>query len=446
MPQSARNQFGFSTFFIVFLVVVLALMIVNFFGSVVKEEDIYGPSPTPTVSFNTNSCCENAECDPTKTSKSFDFTKPNGVKERYGLLKSQVTLKEFNAWLKDSNEKTPDGDPIILNASDTERFCGNGDQVWGGENPNTACTPIADDAMLYVCKENCGVTDRSSYRVCQLYGQVPCYGNADTVYDVYYSIPVYNQTGSVPDVIKKCNNTISTGRFDSKQIIVSPSPTTGKELQLRNFEIINVPLNKNSTPWMSPWCKPAIYLYPPQKTDINVQVFPVGQMTTTIPQYPVGGWKVTAYPDGRINSGQDVLSYLYYEAQIPDEKINKPTKGFVRKQSEVGNLLNEILPKLGLNLKESEEFIKYWTTVLPKQPSYYFVGIIPQEELDKLAPLNINPVPNKIIRVTIYFQALDGPINIESPTFTTPTRDGFTVVEWGGIFKKDPKYPFSCFM
>ena len=42
------------------------------------------------------------------------------------------------------------------------------------------------------------------------------------------------------------------------------------------------------------------------------------------------------------------------------------------------------------------------------------------------------PRPENIIRVTLYFQALDHKINANGPIIKPVKRGGFTVVEWGG--------------
>ena len=47
-------------------------------------------------------------------------------------------------------------------------------------------------------------------------------------------------------------------------------------------------------------------------------------------------------------------------------------------------------------------------------------------------PLYINPKPDTVIRILMEFKALDEPIDVVEQKLETPTRTGFTVVEWGG--------------
>lgn len=210
--------------------------------------------------------------------------------------------------------------------------------------------------------------------------------------------------------------------------------------------------------WWTPHCKPAVYLYPQQEQQINVQVaIPYGSFLYTDPIYPTGGWNVRAKPNGalhylgsdradstgKINYPSGVFPYLYYEARIHDSAIEKPTKGYVKKYEDIEKFYDEILPKLGLNSQETQEFKKYWLKALPKA-TYYFIGVVSQSNLNTIEPLTISPKQDTTIRVSLYFEALDTFTIIQPPTIQTPQRNGFTVVEWGGMVKRDKDHPFTC--
>ena len=47
-------------------------------------------------------------------------------------------------------------------------------------------------------------------------------------------------------------------------------------------------------------------------------------------------------------------------------------------------------------------------------------------------PLEIYPKPDSIIRVMMEWKPLTEIKEIQEQKLITPTRDGFTVVEWGG--------------
>ena len=56
--------------------------------------------------------------------------------------------------------------------------------------------------------------------------------------------------------------------------------------------------------------KPVIYLYPEQAQEVSVRLDYDGRLTDTIPAYG-DGWKVTAWPDGRLVNHSDGKEYPY---------------------------------------------------------------------------------------------------------------------------------------
>jgi hypothetical protein len=225
---------------------------------------------------------------------------------------------------------------------------------------------------------------------------------------------------------------------------------SNEQLQLEWFVFDSKTVLLNA--WWTPHCKPAVYLYPPQKMQVNVKVYPAGTLTYTDPLYDSKrGWTVDAYPDGKIYDSRYTIydksfNYLYFESKIHDQVIKKPTKGWVVKYEELDNLYQNILPKLGLNQQQTQDFAEYWKKALHPSP-YYFVGVIDQANVDQIERLEIIPKPAYINRVRIYFERLDSPKPVEAPVFTSPTTlnpSQFNVVEWGGMVKNDPNHPFTC--
>ncbi|MBI2593114.1 hypothetical protein HYW44_00525 [Candidatus Daviesbacteria bacterium] len=265
--------------------------------------------------------------------------------------------------------------------------------------------------------------------------------------------------------ILKCVDVGIESVIDPVVIVPSQKASDIKEqLQLEWFVVKQAKLLPKS--WWTPECKPAIYLYPKQKQLVNVKVFPRGELTYVDPPYDFErGWTVWAEPSGKLNalsSSPSALSqdydYLYYESKIYDNAINKPAKGWVIKSEESGVKSEEwfkpledhfktILPKLGLNKKETEDFVQYWIKALPQSP-YYFVGIVDPGNVDEIEKLEITPKPDSINRVRVYFERLDSPKAVEPPVFPPPSSllplPSFSVVEWGGMVKNDPGHPFTC--
>ena len=187
-----------------------------------------------------------------------------------------------------------------------------------------------------------------------------------------------------------------------------------------------------------PVCKPAIYLYPEETTNINVKLDLDGKLTESIPTYDSeNGWNVKAEPDGKIEKCNNVTmkqcnnyDYLYYEADI--KNITVPKDGWVIQRSAIGDQLSDILTKLGLNEKESRDFLEYWVPKLSEKP-YYFMTLMENEELNNKEKLIFSQNPDTLIRVRFLFEGLDRPIDVKPLNLPeTPERVGFTAVDWGG--------------
>ena len=179
--------------------------------------------------------------------------------------------------------------------------------------------------------------------------------------------------------------------------------------------------------------KPIIYLYPQEDTDITVNLQYSNNITVSYPKYnPNIGWHVLAKPDGNLIdlSTKKNLYSLYYESKsVIKPKIEKD--GFVIKGSDASSFLEEKLAVLGLNERESEEFIIYW---LPKleHNKYNYIRFATIDEINNNMSISINPNPNTLIRVLMTYKGLNKPINVEEQKLDTPERNGFVVVEWGG--------------
>ncbi len=390
-------------------------------------------------------CCDTGDRDDCRaqTEKPPAFYKG----ERYALLKSDMYFHQYNKNLTDEHldpavprvETGPRNERVFINPSQGRNNVhapecdgsGGFDQLYGEPVPGErkpGCYKIPDDLLIYLC--------RSDSPGCQS----PRMNPDGVKFDTYIRVKDVQESG-IPNVIKNCYKP-EVKKTGEKVILFEPSPGGQKNLQLRtfNFEEPILPVT-----WLSPYCKPAVYLYPERKTEINVKVAPKGEMLLTIPEYPSAGWDVVAEPNGDIFHHNTRFDYLYYEASIPDELIHKPEEGYVISYDKREAFMRDLVVKLGLNKKETDQFVEYWAPILPEAP-YYFIGIVPVTNLDAISPVTISPKPDNFIRITLYFQALDNYKIVQEPTIPVVKRDGFTAVEWGGIFKQDEKHSFSCFM
>ncbi len=175
--------------------------------------------------------------------------------------------------------------------------------------------------------------------------------------------------------------------------------------------------------------KPAIYLYPQTKTDVQVVVRPAGQLVRTDDLYnpKVNGWNVHVSPGGKINNA---LDYLYYEAAVTIPEVHG---GYVVPYAKLFDFSKEYVKELGLNDAEANEFISFWKTSLPAAP-YYLVSALEQDTINQLYPLAISPAPDALLRVELYYKPLKAPVHVPLPRKMVPVeRKGFTAVEWGAV-------------
>ncbi len=177
--------------------------------------------------------------------------------------------------------------------------------------------------------------------------------------------------------------------------------------------------------------KPVIYLYPETQTDVRVGLPKFINVTVSDPAYPEKGWSVTANPNGDLLSHADGKTYgsLFWEGTGVGYQV--PETGFIVKNGEAESFLSSILPKYGLNQKESQEFMEFWVPKMQQAP-YYRVSFL-TDDWSKAAPLFVSPRPKTSIRIFMDLKPLSAPISIKAPNIVTPARDGFTLVEWGGL-------------
>jgi len=177
--------------------------------------------------------------------------------------------------------------------------------------------------------------------------------------------------------------------------------------------------------------KPAIYLYPEEDTEVKVTLDINGVFTETIPPYN-SGWEVLATKDGKIftRDMKEGYDYLFWEAQM--NHLALPDKGWVVAQENLKGWFDQNLSKLGLNGKEEADFMEYWLDKLSGS-EYYEIKLLDQSFWELDAKLSIDPSPDTVIRVILYFIPLDEYKILESPEIQTPERKGFVALEWGGI-------------
>lgn len=179
--------------------------------------------------------------------------------------------------------------------------------------------------------------------------------------------------------------------------------------------------------------KPVIYLYPTEKTEIDIKLDVKGKLLTTFPKYDKN-WEVIAEPNGQIF---DKKTNRYYSSLFWDGTIDFPKDhykyddGFIVPKEKLTEFFIEKLEYIGLNNQETNEFIQYWLPILERN-KYNFIHFLANEECNEIATLNVNPKPETTIRIYMEFYGLENRTIIKEQHLPKTERKGFTVVEWGG--------------
>ena len=174
--------------------------------------------------------------------------------------------------------------------------------------------------------------------------------------------------------------------------------------------------------------KPVLYLYPEEETEVTVKLDCDGGLTCTYPAYE-DGWSVTAQPDGTLTDGAgQTYRYLYWEGRSETEYDF--STGFCVAGEDTAAFLEEALAALGLTRAEANEFIIYW---LPRmEGNAYNLLSFQTDAYTDHARLMVTPQPDTVLRVFLAWRPLAAPVDVPAQTLSAPSRQGFTLVEWGG--------------
>jgi len=174
--------------------------------------------------------------------------------------------------------------------------------------------------------------------------------------------------------------------------------------------------------------KPAIYIYPEKAEVFQVSLlFKEGvNLVKSIPNYG-DSWEIFIDVNGKIENKYD---YLFYECIQP---INfKFQNGYCFSSVSIDDELKQLLREIGLNKTEIEDFIDYWSGRFNNY-DYYKIYPIFNNEIDNYVELDIDPKPDSILRVWLYFEGCNNYEELSKPTFNQFKRNKITAVEWGGV-------------
>lgn len=207
--------------------------------------------------------------------------------------------------------------------------------------------------------------------------------------------------------------------------------------------------------------KPAIYLYPEKTTKISVKLDKTIRYDNVIPKYK-RGWLVEAEPNGYLRDLQprytkcsklpykefgfeyskqaceiNKYPYIYWDGVQTAKQLPIKDVGFIVAQKDVENFLKSKVDEMKFLETEKIEFVRYWKKQMEDTNWKYFkVYFLQNEEVDYYYPIYVEPKPINSNRVQIIISKAKKDEKINEQVLIPFKRDGYTLVEWGGIIKK----------
>ncbi|MES2678625.1 MAG: hypothetical protein V4635_02015 [Bacteroidota bacterium] len=179
--------------------------------------------------------------------------------------------------------------------------------------------------------------------------------------------------------------------------------------------------------------KPAIYIYPDKSTKTTLSLGLKGHMTFSYPKYE-NGWEFIANVDGTLEYKNKKYSYLFWEGSRNFSDIPVDfSSGFIVDSDTIIDFLENSLATSGLNQRETQDFITFWAPKMQTNKLNY-VHFMFTKQYDYFATIYINPPPKNLIRVFVLWTSFDtnNKTKIRPQTFPKYSREGYTVIEWGG--------------
>lgn len=185
--------------------------------------------------------------------------------------------------------------------------------------------------------------------------------------------------------------------------------------------------------------KPVVYAYSPLDLDLLIHLKPSGKLKFTYPQITESNsWEMKLKNNHFLDQKGNKYPYLFWDSEQKDIHISKSENnlfGAILANENVVSYLDSILSKVGFNSQEKTDFITYWGPRLV-QTEFCFIQFQTQQECSQFADYEIAPKPDNFNRFYILFSGFEYfPTNfsVTSQKLTPFNRDGFNLLEWGGV-------------
>lgn len=182
---------------------------------------------------------------------------------------------------------------------------------------------------------------------------------------------------------------------------------------------------------------PAIWLYPEAETDVEVtlQFHGGGFMYMSTPPYN-DRWRIHVDPSMPFNkyspTYEDSSAYAFLDYDGFRAGSFQRNQGWCIAQRDLLSWQREVLPGFGFTEAEIDDAnYGYGRLILDRQYPQRFLAVYPQQQeiVDTSVSLQVQPEPDTMYRLWLYFVPVDEPISLLEPSIPSIQRTGFTVVE-----------------
>jgi len=184
--------------------------------------------------------------------------------------------------------------------------------------------------------------------------------------------------------------------------------------------------------------KPIIYAYNNKEIETKIEMELTGELTFSYPEYEEG-WDVVVKKEGLslIKNKTKTYPYLFWEGETPGlnfQSSNSNFQGFQINTDSTIQFLENQCGLFGFNQIETTDFITFWAPRI-QQHEVAKIEFLLDKQYDVIGKLKVTPKPDNTRRLYIFFQGsddFDPSLQYEQVDIEPFSRNGFTILEWGG--------------
>ncbi|WP_257461692.1 SH3 domain-containing protein [Archangium lipolyticum] len=189
--------------------------------------------------------------------------------------------------------------------------------------------------------------------------------------------------------------------------------------------------------------EPIVYFYPERPMHVRYTLAPEVRVARAEPLARDNAWTFLATPQGLLEEvdaapgrARRTFKRLFWEGT--SVRFPPPAEGVCLPGSRTSEYFREVLPRLGLQPHETEDFLEAWVPRM-EGAAFNVIGFHPREVVDRLAPVRVSPAPTWMIRILMDATPVEECPELQAPVLpeAMPAREGFSVVEWGGVLREN---------